>query len=326
MEADYDDESDPTPILPLRPKLDASREQMSVSGSVSISSKIVDQPKSADVSEPTSKVETDAEESEAAAPVSSNEPVAETTRLNRANKEEKRKIPLWFVGAGIAAAGLAFILVSQGNSSNGNSEEEPGQDTIAKTVDASQVPSLAVANSIVLDAGISAMSPADAQISGRTPDTRVVMVVADARTAIVRADAATKIANQTPPDISTTTNLSREAEVQLLIKSARRAKQAGDRFEALQLIDDSIVLRKSSTALLFKAELLLEIGDSKSAARAVEELTRVASKRPTVWRLKGHVAVRNGKKSEARSAYAKYLEMAPSAKDAAAIRRILENL
>lgn len=294
---------------------DPSREMMSVSGAIMSPTieESEDDSEDSSLSEGAEEPSKDEQTPEQAC--------AETTLpVRRDDDEPKGGIPLWFVGAGIAAAALTFMLVRPSTSSKNDPDlSAKGQElttqfdaSLGEPIDTKAGQDERTTNQAIVDAGSITRSTTDA----RGP----ITPTADARPKVVTPTQVTR------PDTVPVSEQEREAQVQLLIKNARRAKQSGDRFESLQIIDESLALRKSSTGLLFKAELLMEIGDSKSAAGVVEELTRVASRRPKVWRLKGYVAKKNGDREGAKSAFARYLKMSPSAKDAAEIQKILQGL
>lgn len=107
---------------------------------------------------------------------------------------------------------------------------------------------------------------------------------------------------------------------------ARRAKRKGDRLEALQLVDDALAIRRSSSALVLKAEILLAVGDAAAALEVANEATRIASRRAQGWRVKGLAHYEQKDYAGARTAFTRYLELAPKAKDADDVRAILESL
>ena len=117
-----------------------------------------------------------------------------------------------------------------------------------------------------------------------------------------------------------------EQQLQALLVAARKAKRRGDKLEALQLLDEALDIRRSTTALQFKAEMLLAVGDSKAALQVATDLTKVASRRAQAWRIRGLAAYEQKNYPEARKAFGRYLELRPSASDAADVRALLNSL
>lgn len=110
------------------------------------------------------------------------------------------------------------------------------------------------------------------------------------------------------------------------LKSARRALRAGDRADALLYIDESLDLRKSSSAMTLKVDIFLKMNLRSEAQAAVEALTQSFPRRAASWRLKGTIHYEEKQYAEARKALSKYLELAPRAKDAEGVRALLESL
>ena len=92
------------------------------------------------------------------------------------------------------------------------------------------------------------------------------------------------------------------------------------------LLDEALEIRKSSTVLALKAELLVSLGDSAAALTVADELTRVAPRRAQGWRIKGLAEYEQKDYKGARASFAQYLELAPSARDAADVRALLDSM
>ncbi len=218
----------------------------------------------------------------------------------------------WILVAIVSAAAIVFLVVRGLGSVSGQgpvahvAHHEAELDARASVVVAS-----------VLDAA-PLLPAADAARLLVTPSQ-----TPDATMALAGADAA-------PPDAARRTPASpvidRETELRILLTSARRAKRRGDRIEALQLIDEALELRKSTTALLLKSETLLSLGDSKAALAVATELTQIATRRAGAWRIRGLAAYEQKDYAQARKAFGRYLELKPNAKDAADVRALLESL
>ncbi len=241
---------------------------------------------------------------------------------------KERGIPLWIGALAIAAAVLAFFVVRQSGAKKVAETEQRADAAVLAT-------ELAGANEAekgqgnVEDPDLEDPDTGEVpnEVEDKTPGLPSVDSTPPTQPPKIPAQPI-KPADSNTPEKSLTSEEERlrEIAVQKAIRSAKQAKRSGDRFEALQLIDESLNLRKSSTALLFKAELLMDIGDTAAATSLVEELTRVASRRPAVWRLKGNLLKTKGDSAGAKTAYLRYLKMAPTAKDASAIRTTLSSL
>ncbi len=170
--------------------------------------------------------------------------------------------------------------------------------------------------------------PPDARVSVAAvpPDARVSapVVPSDARVAVVVVAPDARALRTTPDPVDAPP--SKSEQIKALQKAARRAKRSGDRLEAISIIDEALDMKRSSTSLYMKADLLLSLGDSVAAQAVAKELTRSAPKRSKGWRLLGLSSYEAKDYSEARRAFSRYLELSPNAKDAAGVRSILDSM
>lgn len=224
---------------------------------------------------------------------------------DKEEQDEPSGFSPWILVALAATAAIVFLIVRGLGGS--------GQDTTAHATQVDAGPRVGVALETTQDAASLPKMDARAIVMSQTPDATIR--VPDASP----PDAALPDAN-TPPVVD------REVELRTLLTSARRAKHRGDRIEALQLIDEALEIRKSTTALLLKSETLLSLGDSKAALVVATQLTQIASRRAKAWRIRGLAAYEQKDYSQARQAFGRYLELRPKAKDADDVRALLESL
>ncbi len=192
--------------------------------------------------------------------------------------------------------------------SSSDSEKSPDEAALAATFDAGV--GLIVPPPIAIDA-------APAPVAKSPPDA--------APAPVPKPDAAIKTPpTPTSPEVEPPQDS--EAQLRTLLTSARRAKRQGDKFEALQLIDEALDIRRSTTALQLKAETLLALGDSKAALEVATALTKVASRRAQAWRIRGLAAYEQKSYADARKAFTRYIELRPNAPDASDVRALIDSL
>jgi CheY-like chemotaxis protein/tetratricopeptide (TPR) repeat protein len=153
---------------------------------------------------------------------------------------------------------------------------------------------------------------------------RTVLPDARAAVALVHSDARVAVA-VVPPGPGEETP-SKKDQIKALQKEARKARRSGDRLEAIGIIDEALEIKRSSSSLYMKAELLLDIRDPAAAQAVAKELTRAAPKRAQGWRILGQASYEKKDYTEARKAFARYLELSPNAKDAEGVRSLLESI
>ncbi|MCP4445873.1 MAG: response regulator [Myxococcales bacterium] len=244
-------------------------------------------------------------------------PVPSISKHDEDDDEEPRGSLLWPLVGVTAAAALAFVAVrTQGGDSSADSNaSEQGAGFDAAAIALPQLPD----SPVIADAGSTttqATLPVDAAavaVAPTFPDAAVVAKLADAAPAMTLPDPAENVNDD-------------EKKLKAFLSSARKAKRRGDKLEALQFIDEALDIRTSTTALLLKAETLLALGDSRAALEVATDLTFVASRRAKGWRIRGHAAYEQGNHADARKAFGRYLELRPSAPDAADVRALLDSL
>jgi hypothetical protein len=225
-------------------------------------------------------------------------------------EESASKAPVFLYAIAAVAAGLLAIIVVK---STGDDSSDKPVPEVARTTDG---PSTGTPLLPASDARAAAV------VQGPVDAGQPVATLVDARVVAIEPppDAKPK------PDPIKVEVVSSEDQIKALQIAARRANRSGDRLEAIQLLDEALTIRRSSTSLSMKSEILLDLGDSRAAAAVAEEVTRKAPRRSQGWRLLGLARYENKDYPGARSAFARYLELAPKAKDAADVRTLLDSL
>lgn len=111
-----------------------------------------------------------------------------------------------------------------------------------------------------------------------------------------------------------------------LVKKAQKARRAKKRMEAISLIDEALAIKKTNTALMTKAEILMDLGDAGSALKILNRVTKSSAGKSKGWLLKGKAHQKLGQRSDAQRAYARFLQLAPDSKTADSVRKTLATL
>lgn len=254
---------------------------------------------------------------------------AEITPITGEDEEPPFQSPVvWYVLAAIAAGFLGFVAFkSMGDDSGDSTGPNAGLAT-----DGTASKGVVAPPPVVPDASATALAPPpDAATTALAPppDAAAVVVATppDAGRVVVAAPPPDARKSPTPPELGNGDEPPSKADqIKALQKEARQAKRRGDRVEAISILDEALEIKRTSTSLFLKAELLLSLGDSASALAVAKELTRAAPKRAQGWRILGLTSYEAKDYAGARKAFSRYLELSPKARDADDVRSILESM
>lgn len=113
------------------------------------------------------------------------------------------------------------------------------------------------------------------------------------------------------------------------LKDAKSYLARGKPAKAIPLLQQALALKpdaEAQDALIAIANASLESGDTSGAIRFAERVIAVNPGNPDSYLVKGAVAQQLGKNGEARTAYERYLRLAPRGRYASDVRSILESL
>lgn len=105
--------------------------------------------------------------------------------------------------------------------------------------------------------------------------------------------------------------------------SAQKALYAGDNEAAIELANISLTMQKSAQTYLIKAQALLNLNNLSDAVTATSSALGLSQRNSLAWMLHGDVLWRSGARDAAKSAYEKYLQLAPNGKHAVRIRQLM---
>ncbi|HEY5951724.1 MAG TPA: DUF4388 domain-containing protein [Kofleriaceae bacterium] len=190
-------------------------------------------------------------------------------------------------------------------------------------------------NGFGIDSAVAVAASPDA---GRAVAPRVDAAVALARPdAAIRADAGTIAV--TPRDAGTVVVAPRDAgthvptgdagtdktkEARVLFDKAHEALEDGDAETALDLLEQSIKLRKTARSYLERARALQRLQRIDEAVAAVDEAIKMNGTYAPAYEQKGMILWSAQRYSDARPALEKYLELEPQGRSAAKIRAMLD--
>ncbi len=155
----------------------------------------------------------------------------------------------------------------------------------------------------VPDAAVAAVRP-DATIA--RPDAAVATVTRDAATATVDA------------------GIDRAKEARLLYDQAHEALEDGDPDLALDLLEQSLKLRRTARTYLERARALQRLGRIDDAVVAVDDAIKLNRSYAPAYEQKGMILWSAQRYDEARPALEKYLELDPDGRKASLIRSMLD--
>ncbi|HEY5922968.1 MAG TPA: tetratricopeptide repeat protein, partial [Kofleriaceae bacterium] len=98
----------------------------------------------------------------------------------------------------------------------------------------------------------------------------------------------------------------------------------GDPEQALQLLEESLKLRKTARSYLERARALQRLNRVDEAVTAVDEAIKMNSKYAPAYEQKGMILWSAGRYPEARPVFEKYLELDPNGRKAGMIRSMLD--
>jgi DNA-binding response OmpR family regulator len=177
------------------------------------------------------------------------------------------------------------------------------------------------------DATVAVGTPVDGTVVVvARPDASVATVRPDAAVATVRPDAAT-IAVTPRPDAAVgdgSANADKTNQARALFDKAHEALEDGDPEFALELLDQSIKLRKTARSYLERARALQRLGKVDDAVTAVDEAIKMNSSYAPAYEQKGMILWSAQRYGDARPALEKYLELEPQGRSAAKIRAMLD--
>ena len=155
------------------------------------------------------------------------------------------------------------------------------------------------------------------------PDAAVAGVRRDAT--IVRPDAAavatvTRDAAVAPVDAG----IDRAKEARLLYDQAHDALEDGDPDLALELLEQSLKLRRTARTYLERARALQRLGRTDDAVAAVDDAIKLNRSYAPAYEQKGMILWSAQRYDEARPALEKYLELDPDGRKASLIRSMLD--
>lgn len=150
--------------------------------------------------------------------------------------------------------------------------------------------------------------------------------VADA--AMVRPDAAPVVRRPRPDarEAAGDEEAARKARWNELMGKARSSYRRGEYDEAVALIDEAIAVRRAARAYQLKADILADKGDAPGALEAIDAAIGLASRNAAAWKAKGLLHWELKQFDRAKSALTRYLELAPTARDASDIQNIINGL
>ena len=192
---------------------------------------------------------------------------------------------------------------------------------VATEADAALAPDAAEPDAFV------AMAPADAA----RPDAAVVAVATDAAprpdaTAIAHhADASVALADATTrvaTEVDAGTDKSKEAKT--LYDKGHAALEDGDPDLALDLLEQSLKLKRSATTYLERARALQRLNRIDEAIASADEAIALSKSLASAYELKGMILWSAQRHAEARPVLEKYLELKPDGPHADRIKGMLE--
>jgi DNA-binding response OmpR family regulator len=175
-----------------------------------------------------------------------------------------------------------------------------------------------------IDAGV-AVVPRDAAVIATAP--RDAAVVAMAPDAGARPDAATVAVIRRDAGVATSTadaGVDKTKEARALFDKAHEALEDGDAEAALDLLEQSIKLRKTARSYLERARALQRLGRTDEAVAAVDDAIKMNGSYAPAYEQKGMILWSAQRYADARAPLEKYLELEPEGRSAAKIRAMLD--
>jgi CheY-like chemotaxis protein len=224
----------------------------------------------------------------------------------------RSSLPL-FVGVAAAATLIGLIMVLRSGSTEAPevSSSSPPPSPAAEQGAAAPAPSPTNVSSsaLAVDAG-----------TAPTPD---ATTRAPEETALSQPGAGAGVPDSTTPPRNRAAE--RKARVKELLADAERARRRGDTHGALQLVQEAIEIRRTGSMLALKARLMLELKNRGGAIRAADETLSMSPQKAGAWFTKGTAHWQLGQRDQARTAFARFLELQPAGARADQVRALLAN-
>jgi len=115
----------------------------------------------------------------------------------------------------------------------------------------------------------------------------------------------------------------RFAEAKQLYDKAHDALDDSDAARALELANASLELRRTARTYLLRAQAQQRLDRIADALASVDGAAALAPELGAVWELRGRILWAARRFDEARTAFAKFLALAPDSPKAAGIRRLM---
>ncbi len=165
-----------------------------------------------------------------------------------------------------------------------------------------------------IDAAVAVTTPHDAGVAVVRPDARV------------RPDAAVVAVAPRDAAVASTADagIDKNKEARVLYDKAHEALEEGDPEAALELLDQSLKLRKTARSYLERARALQRLGRIDDAVVAVDEAIRMNRTYAPAYEQKGMILWSAQRYADARAPLEKYLELEPEGRSAARIRAMLD--
>jgi tetratricopeptide (TPR) repeat protein len=171
---------------------------------------------------------------------------------------------------------------------------------------------------------------ADAAVAMVPPDAgKVVQVRPDAGTVAVAPPDAAQVV-QLRPDAATVAvatadaGIDKNKEAKVLFDKAHLALEDGDAEQALDLLDQSLKLRRLSKTLLERARALQRLRRIDEAVASIDDAIKMNENYAPAWEQKGMLLWSEKRYTEARPALEMYLQLDPEGKRAETIRSMLD--
>jgi DNA-binding response OmpR family regulator len=205
-------------------------------------------------------------------------------------------------------------------------KDKPSQPVVSATYqDASTVveatPDAAQYSGFGMDAGVAFVPPGDAmQVAQVRRDASVMVAPVDAAQVVqVRPDAAAVAV--APADAG----IDKAKEAKALYDKGHLALEDGDAEKALDLLDQSLKLRRQSRTLLERARALQRLRRIDDAVASIDDAINMNENYAPAWEQKGMLLWSEKRYTDARPALEMYLQLDPDGKKADTIRSMLDS-
>ncbi len=114
-----------------------------------------------------------------------------------------------------------------------------------------------------------------------------------------------------------------DAEYRRLLASAERKYESGRFVEAIGDYRRALAVRSTGPAHVGLARALYDANRAGDALREIETAIRIEGRYPPAWLLLGEIHQGEGRNSQARAAYERFLQLEPKGEQAQAVREII---